>query len=235
MDKYKITFLDYNQKVISEKEYNYDAKIKVPKPTRYFYKFIGWKPLIEKKATKDMTYTATYKPVNDKNNNGISDEEEFLKIIKEIIDNKEYLKRKYYHHHGNKSVYDHSLAVAYYTYKIAKKFNLDYKSATIGAMLHDFYYNDWQLPTTNKTPLLKKHGFVHAHEALENSEKIFPDLLNKKVSNSIERHMFPLNIIPPKYPESWVVTLSDKYVSLDALKDYKILLSFFGKKYKGGK
>ena len=67
--------------------------------------------------------------------------------------------------------------------------------------------------------MLKKHGFVHASEALENSKNIFPHLINKKVANIIERHMFPLNKIPPRYAESWIVNLCDKYVSLEVIKE----------------
>ena len=39
-------------------------------------------------------------------------DKEFLEIIKPIIDNKEFIKRKKFHHHENESVYDHSMAVA---------------------------------------------------------------------------------------------------------------------------
>ena len=41
--------------------------------------------------------------------------------------------------------------------------------------------------------------------------------MNKKVENIILRHMFPLNIVPPKYLESWLITLTDKYVSLEVV------------------
>ena len=78
-------------------------------------------------------------------------DKEFLEIIKPIIDNKEFIKRKKFHHHENESVYDHSMAVAYFAYKFAKKHHLDYKSAAIGGLLHDFYYKDWQLNKEHKS------------------------------------------------------------------------------------
>ena len=37
--------------------------------------------------------------------------------------------------------------------------------------------------------------------------------MNKRIENSIVRHMFPLNIIPPKYKEGWVITYADKVLS----------------------
>ena len=83
--------------------------------------------------------------------------------------------------------------------------------------MHDFYYNPWQ-ESSEKKPFFQQHGFVHAKEALENSKKVFPDLMNPVIENSILRHMFPLNIIPPKYRESWLVTFADKKDSLSILK-----------------
>lgn len=79
---------------------------------------------------------------------------------------------------------------------------------------------------------MKKHGFVHAGEALENSKIYFPSLVNKKVANIIKRHMFPLNIVPPRYTESWIVTMVDKYISLEVFKEPKKLLMYIGIKKK---
>lgn len=58
---------------------------------------------------------------------------------------------------------------------------------------------------------------MHANQALNNSKKLFPEFINKKTIDIISKHMFPLNITPPKYIESWIVTISDKMVST---KDY---------------
>ena len=71
-------------------------------------------------------------------------EKEFYKIVRKVLYNKEFKRRKLFTHHGNISVYDHSLRVAYLSYKISKKLKLDYKNAAIGAILHDMYYEPWQ-------------------------------------------------------------------------------------------
>ena len=146
---------------------------------------------------------------------------DYYKIVDKILNNEEFLKRKKYRHHGDISVYEHSLSVSILSYNIAKKINLlfgklilnEYDVA-VGALLHDFYYKPYT-EDHEKKPLFKKHGFVHASEALENSKKYFPQLIDKKIENIILRHMFPLNIIPPKYLESWIITLADKYVSME--------------------
>lgn len=142
-------------------------------------------------------------------------EKEYYEIVKEILEHKEFLKRKNYKHHGEITVYDHCLKVSHIAYKISKKFkSFDSNSVAIGGLLHDFYFKPWQ-DNTEKRSFFKKHGFVHANEALINSKKYFPKYINKKTKNIIERHMFPLNKVPPKYKEAWLVSFVDKYVSME--------------------
>ena len=87
-------------------------------------------------------------------------DDEYKEIVSEILNNEEFLKRKEYHHHENRSVYYHSLMVSYRSYKIAKKFKLDYKSTAIAGLLHDFYYNDWQL--NRKKGTYKKSSWFYS-------------------------------------------------------------------------
>lgn len=159
---------------------------------------------------------------------GIFMKKEQLKIVASILENEEFKKRKYYHHHGEISVYEHSLKVAMLSYKIGGMFKkIDINSIIVGSLLHDFYFKDWQ-SYKEKRPFLKKHGFVHAKEALENSEIYFPNLMNDKTRNIILRHMFPLNKIPPKYKEAWIVSIADKIVSLETILQPKFFLKLLG-------
>lgn len=134
---------------------------------------------------------------------------EFRKIIREIIENSEFKKTKYIIHH-HKSVFHHSILVSYLSYKLAKKLNLDYKSAARAGLLHDFFLYDWRAPRKNR--FFEKHGFTHAREALKNAKSNFD--LNPIEEDAILKHMFPLNIAPPKTRISWLVTIVDKYVSI---------------------
>lgn len=154
---------------------------------------------------------------------------EYYNIIYDILKNSEFQKRKKYKHHGDITVYDHSLAVSKLSYIIAKKLKCDYKSAAIGGLLHDFYKEPWQ-ENKQKKSFFKKHGFTHAKDAMDNSYIYFNNLMNKKIENIILRHMFPLNKIPPKYIEGWIVNLSDKYISLEVFKNYKFLYRLLGLK-----
>lgn len=153
---------------------------------------------------------------------------EYLSIVSFILENEEFKKRLYYHHHENRSVYVHSLMVSYRSYQIAKLLRLDYVSAAIGGLLHDFYYEDWQTAPKRKEKLRDKHGFAHPRYALENSIKTFPGLIDDKIADIISRHMFPLTIKPPRYLESWIITTVDKYVSLEIFKTPKQLYKYIG-------
>lgn len=155
-------------------------------------------------------------------------EKEYYDIIKEILESEEFQKRKNYKHHGNITVYDHSLKVSQVAYKIAKKLkSMDARSIAVGGLLHDFYDKPWQ-ERTEKTKLLKKHGFVHAKEASKNAYRYFPEYMNPKINDMIIKHMFPLNVKPPKYLGSWIVNLSDDIVSLNILKHPSALPKYIG-------
>lgn len=159
-------------------------------------------------------------------------EEEYYEIVKFILEHPEFQRRKTYMHHENESVYDHSLEVSKLSYKLASKLHLKNKSdVAIGALLHDFYDKPWQ-DSHAKKKFFEQHGFVHAREAHKNALKYFGDSMNPKIEDMILRHMFPLNIRPPRYIGSWIVTFSDKWVSLRIFKHPTQLPKYVGLKRK---
>lgn len=130
------------------------------------------------------------------------DDIEYMKIVDEILKNREFNKLKDYAHH-NTTRLEHSKRVAYLSYRICKRLNLDYISAARGGMLHDFFLNKYTARNTNK--LIRNHPKI----ASTNAKKHFN--LNKKEINIIESHMFPMTIkVKPKYKESYIVAISDK-------------------------
>lgn len=112
-----------------------------------------------------------------------------------------------YIHHGEVTCLDHTMNVSYLSFKICKRFNLDYRSAARGGLLHDFYLYDWHIPGSH-TGL---HGFNHSAISLENAEKYFT--LNKREKDIILKHMWPLTYKLPRYKESFIVLTVDKYCS----------------------
>ena len=138
---------------------------------------------------------------------------EFKTIIKDITSNQNMIALKDKNQHAHHSRFNHCLSVSYYTYYICKKLNLDYVSAARGAMLHDFYFYDWR--DQNVEDQEKWHAFKHPEIALNNALDLFD--LNKIEQDIILKHMWPLTIIPPKYMESYIVTLVDKYCATHEL------------------
>ncbi len=137
-------------------------------------------------------------------------EKEFYDIINEIYKHDEFMKLKSFFHH-NSSIYAHVRDVAYFTYRTCKYLKLDYRSATRGALLHDFFLYDWRNHDEPDLHKDKYHGIEHPRIALANAEKYFH--LNDIEKDIIVKHMWPLTLVPPKYKESYIVTFADKYLS----------------------
>ncbi len=108
--------------------------------------------------------------------------------------------------HGNVSIYEHSLGVACLSIYLASWFGIevDKKSLVRGALLHDYFLYDWHYHDKNH----RLHGFRHARRALHNASNEF--FLNPIEQDIIVKHMFPLNIKPPRYRESMIVCIADK-------------------------
>lgn len=157
----------------------------------------------------------------------IFDYREWEDIVKPIISSREYYKRKSFRHHGDITVYEHSINVSKMAYRIAKSLNMDYKSAAIAGILHDLYTTPWQ-ESKEKKPFFQQHGFTHAKDALMNSRKYYKKYLNPKIENSILRHMFPLNITPPRYAIGYILTIADKIVSLEMITHPEAIIKSFG-------
>ena len=146
-------------------------------------------------------------------------DKEYKKIVKDILDNKEFNKLKEYKHHGL-TRYDHVLRVSYWSYNIAKKLRLDYKSVARAGLLHDFFFVNNQAITLGERI---KVFCNHPKKALENSKKYFN--INKQEEKIILSHMFPANLTIPTTFESWLVNIVDTVASI-----YDRLISIFNKK-----
>ena len=91
-------------------------------------------------------------------------DKEFLEIVEPVLKIDEFNDTKKRKHHGI-TRYDHSMNVAYITYIVCKNLNLNYKDATLAAMLHDFFNNE--VATENGYKRLVDHPKV----ALKNAYK----------------------------------------------------------------
>lgn len=130
---------------------------------------------------------------------------EFFDCVKNIINSDEINELKNYKHHHFTTRFNHSLNVAYYSYRICKFFGWDYESAARAGLMHDLYFFENTSRDENGIKLLKNHPF----EALKNSEKLVD--LNDIEKDAIVNHMWPCSSLSrPKYKESAAVSFSDK-------------------------
>ena len=137
-------------------------------------------------------------------------DDEFQQIIKPLISNSTVQEMKKYKQHYETSCFEHCYCAAYYCYLICKKYHLDYKSAARAAMLHDLFLYDWRVRQPDRKGL---HAFTHGQTACKNACKLFD--LNEKEKDIIIKHMWPVTISFPKYKESYLLTLVDKYCALN--------------------
>lgn len=73
--------------------------------------------------------------------------------------------------HGDTSCLLHTIAVAYYSIKIAEFFGIKYKKRDLirGALLHDYFLYDWHDGEKER----RIHGFTHPMTALRNADRDF--------------------------------------------------------------
>jgi uncharacterized protein len=110
--------------------------------------------------------------------------------------------------HNEISCLEHSISVSFTSYRICRRLGLDSRAAARGGLLHDFFLYDWH---TSK-PAHGLHGYIHPRIALDNANKNF--LLSAREQDIIRHHMWPVTIRPPKFRESYIVLLVDKYYAV---------------------
>ena len=136
--------------------------------------------------------------------------DEFIQMIDDLLNNDTVKQMKNFRQHYETSCFDHCLIASYYCYLYGKKFNLDYVSCARAAMLHDLFLYDWRKKQDDRKGL---HAFTHPKTAYKNASKLFA--LNEKEKDIILKHMWPVTFFSfPKYTESFILTLVDKYCAL---------------------
>ena len=140
-------------------------------------------------------------------------ETEFMRLAAPLLESPMVAKLAEYAHHGNKNRLDHVTEVARLSFYWGRRLSLDCSVIVRGALLHDLFFYDW----FREGPRL--HGLRHHNIALDNARQV--TTLEPKEVDVIIRHMWPLTLIPPRYPESLVVCLVDTYCTI---KDYLVMM-----------
>jgi len=129
---------------------------------------------------------------------------EFYSHVNDILEHDEVIKLDNYTHHFCYTRLKHSMDVAYVSFFIAKLLGLDARSTARGGLLHDMFLYD-----CHGEDAAPNHLRTHAETALANASKITE--LNPVEENIIKRHMWLINLTPPRYREGFIVSFVDKF------------------------
>ena len=130
---------------------------------------------------------------------------EYREIVSDLMATDMVKKLANYTQHHHSTRLEHSIAVSFDSYKIAKRRGLDYRAVARAGLLHDLFFYDWR---TTKFDL-GSHAFIHPRVALRNAERITK--LSPMEKDIILKHMWGLTLARPKYEESVIVSLVDDY------------------------
>lgn len=136
----------------------------------------------------------------------LSMDPDFFECVYDILEEPKVLALEECRHHRTTNRLEHCLNVAYRSYRLAKLRGYDARSTARGGLLHDFYWYD----EDEMNPIERKfHLTNHPKVALKNALEIFD--LNSIEQDIIVKHMFMITPTPPRYKESMIVTMMDKY------------------------
>ena len=111
--------------------------------------------------------------------------------------------------HGDITCLEHCLFVSYTSFSLCRSLGLNAEEAARGALLHDLFLYDWHDKNAEYTGL---HGFSHPKTALHNAEIHFD--LTTREKDMIVKHMWPLTLRVPRYRESFIVGIADKFCAV---------------------
>lgn len=135
-------------------------------------------------------------------------DKEYLSYVEDLLATEEVQKLSEFVQHMHSTRLEHSISVSYQSYRLAKRWNGDAKATARAGLLHDLFYYDWRTTKFDEGT----HAYVHPRIACKNAEKITE--LSELEKDIIIKHMWGATIAPPKYKESYIVTLVDKYCAI---------------------
>lgn len=133
---------------------------------------------------------------------------EYRQTVGDLLGNAQVRAMRGFMQHGRVSCFQHCRRVSFYSYRVCRRMRLDFRAAARGGLLHDMFLYDWH----KKCPYPQLHAFHHPQVALENARRSVA--LTPREQDIIRKHMWPLTPALPRYRESFVVSLMDKYCAL---------------------
>lgn len=135
--------------------------------------------------------------------------DEYMELVADIILSPEIQQLENYDQHMGTSRLMHSINVSYDSYVLARFLGWNAEAAARAGLMHDmFYYNFRDAGYT-----AREHCREHPRIALENASRRFE--LTEIEKDIIRAHMWLTTRVWPRYKESYLVTLVDKYCALE--------------------
>lgn len=134
---------------------------------------------------------------------------QYLECVMDLMDHDTVKRMNQYIQHGDVTTLKHCILVSYRSYLLCRMIGLDYRSAARGGLLHDLFLYDWHEKDDDRRGL---HAFRHPYVALANANGAFA--LNDMEQDIIKKHMWPLTVVMPKFPETLIVSTMDKYSAI---------------------
>ena len=130
---------------------------------------------------------------------------EFVATTEELLGSEAVRSMGLWKHHGPITTLDHSLFVAYWSYRCAKALGLDAAATARAGLLHDLYLYD----SRDRSAHPGLQCFDHPKAAARNAEKLTD--LSDKERNIILSHMWPAGGALPRSREAVLVDLVDTF------------------------
>lgn len=137
---------------------------------------------------------------------------DYYPMISDIIGADELEELKKITHHISTTRFQHCVNVSYYSYIVCRKLHLNARSAARAGLLHDLFYYDRKEYNSLRGKGQPSHSAMHAAQAAENAAGI--TYISEMERDIIEKHMWPMTRPLPKYKETYVITLVDKYCAV---------------------
>lgn len=128
---------------------------------------------------------------------------EFSRLTQELLFSQPVRQMGQWKHHGRISCLDHSLFVAYLSFRWARALGLDARAAARGGLLHDLYLYDPRDSSAHPGSQCLDHPRAAARNAARLTQ------LSRKEENIILSHMWPMGPVLPRSPEAVLVDLVD--------------------------
>lgn len=133
--------------------------------------------------------------------------EEYFSCVSDLLGDKGVQSLSQFPHHKGTTRLQHSVNVSYYNYKLCRMLRLDARSAARAGLLHDLFFYDWR--EHERVQGEGWHGVGHPKIAFFNASEMFS--INEREGDMIANHMWPLSPQLPRYRETYVITVVDKF------------------------